>query len=214
MQRDRLNRLLERTPDSAFALTTRAEIWAWNPPAEAITGFRAKAVVGQSFPETIQARGPLGRLVDADYCARAVRDGGVPSFDLELTTATGDELWLNVSVLLFDQTRVSPALLVHLAHDITAVRQRRELYERLRETAQEIVRLPDEEHNLVPVPHLTHQEQRSLALFAEGRTPTQVAKELGISSQTLRNHLYHVNQKLGTHNRLQAVIHAARRGLI
>jgi len=42
----------------------------------------------------------------------------------------------------------------------------------------------------------------------------QVASELGISSQTLRNHLYHVNQKLGTHNRLEAVVHAVRRGLI
>jgi DNA-binding CsgD family transcriptional regulator len=37
---------------------------------------------------------------------------------------------------------------------------------------------------------------------------------MGISSQTLRNHLYHVNRKLGTHNRLEAVVHAVRRGLI
>jgi DNA-binding CsgD family transcriptional regulator len=41
-----------------------------------------------------------------------------------------------------------------------------------------------------------------------------VATALGISAQTLRNHLRHVNQKLGTHNRLEAVIHAAHRGLI
>jgi DNA-binding CsgD family transcriptional regulator len=30
---------------------------------------------------------------------------------------------------------------------------------------------------------------------------------------SLRNHLRHVNQKLGTHNRLEAVIRAAGRGL-
>ena len=214
MQRDRLSRLLERTMDPAFALTPRAEIWAWNAAAEAITGFTAKEALHRSFPDLVEARGPLGRLVDSDYCTRAVRDGGVPSFDLELKTATGAWIWLNVSVLVFEPLRASPALIVHLAHDITASRQRRALFDRLRETAREITQLVDNEHHLVPVPLLTQQEQRVLGLFAQGRTPAQVAKELGISSQTLRNHLYHVNRKLGTHTRLEAVIHAVRRGLI
>jgi PAS domain S-box-containing protein len=200
--------------DPAFALTASAEIWAWNSAAEAVTGFKASDAVHQSFPELVDARGPLGRLVDADYCVRAIRDGGVPSFDLELKTASGSAIWLNVSVLVFEPLRVSPALVVHIAHDITASRQRRAMFDRLRETAREIARLADEEHHLVPVPLLTQQEQRLLTLFAQGRSPAQVAKELDISSQTLRNHLYHVNQKLGTHNRLEAVIHSVRRGLI
>ncbi len=214
MQRDRLRQLLGRTKDPAFALTARAEIWAWNPAAEALTGFSAHRAVHESFPALVDARGPLGRLVDAEYCERAIRDGGVPSFDLELKTANGLQVWLNVSVLVFESLKVSPALVVHIAHDITASRRRRALFDRLRETAREITELADEERHLVPVPDLTQQEQRLLALFAQGRTPAQVAKELDISSQTLRNHLYHVNQKLGTHNRLEAVIHAVRRGLI
>ena len=214
MQRDRLSQLLERTKDPAFALTARAEIWAWNQAAEAITGFSPADALHQSFPALTGARGPLGKPVDAEYCERAVRDGGVSSFDLELETASGSLIWLNVSVLVFEPLRVSPALVVHLAHDITASRRRRALYERLRETAREITQVGDDEHHLVPVAFLTQQEQRLLSLFAQGKTPAQVAKELEISSQTLRNHLYHVNQKLGTHNRLEAVIHAVRRGLI
>lgn len=214
MQRDRLSRLLERTKDPAFALTARAEIWAWNPAAETITGFSAAQALHQSFPALTDARGPLGKLVDAEYCERAIRDGGVASFDLELKTASGSLIWLNVSVLVFQPLRFSPGVVVHIAHDITASRRRRALYERLRETAREITQLVDEEHHLVPVAVLTQQEQRLLSLFAQGKTPAQVARELDISSQTLRNHLYHVNQKLGTHNRLEAVIHAVRRGLI
>jgi len=214
LQRDRLSQLLERTPDVAFALTGRADIWAWNAAAEAITGFTRADALHQSFPQLVKARGPLGKPVDAEYCERAIRDGGVSSFDLELDTAGGSPIWLNVSVLVFEPLRVSPALIVHIAHDITASRRRRTLYERLRETAREITRFADEESQLVPVTVLTHQEQRVLSAFARGRTPTQVASELGISSQTLRNHLYHVNQKLGTHNRLEAVVHAVRRGLI
>jgi len=214
VQRDRLSQLLERTKDPAFALTARAEIWAWNPAAEAITGFSPAEALHQSFPTLTDARGPLGKLVDAEYCERAIRDGGVSSFDLELKTASGSLIWLNVSVLVFEPLRFSPAVVVHIAHDITASRRRRALYERLRETAREITQLVDEEHHLVPVAFLTQQEQRLLSLFAQGKTPAQVARELDISSQTLRNHLYHVNQKLGTHNRLEAVIHAVRRGLI
>ena len=214
MQRDRLSRLLERTKDPAFALTAHAEIWAWNPAAEAITGFSAAEALHQPFPALTDARGPLGKLVDAEYCERAIRDGGVSSFDLELKTASGSLIWLNVSVLVFEPLRFSAAVVVHIAHDITTSRRRRTLYERLHETAREITQLVDEEHHLVPVPFLTQQEQRLLSLFAQGKTPAQVARELDISSQTLRNHLYHVNQKLGTHNRLEAVIHAVRRGLI
>ena len=214
MQRDRLRQLLERTMDPAFALTARAEIWAWNPAARAITGFASTDALHQSFPALVEARGPLGKPLDAEYCERAIRDGGVSSFDLELKTATDSRIWLNVSVLVFEPLRVSPAVIVHIAHDITASRRRRALYERLRETAREITRFVDEDHHLVPVPVLTQQEQRVLSSFAQGRTPAQVASELEISSQTLRNHLYHVNRKLGTHNRLEAVVHAVRRGLI
>jgi Fe-S cluster assembly scaffold protein SufB len=45
-------------------------------------------------------------------------------------------------------------------------------------------------------------------------TAPRIAKALGISSQTLRNHLHHINQKLRTHNRLEAVMHALHRRLI
>ena len=214
MQRDRLRQLLERTMDPVFALTAHAEIWAWNPAAEVITGFSSAQALHQSFPVLTDARGPLGKQLDAEYCERVIRDGGASSFDLELKTASGASIWLNVSVLVFEPLRSGAALVVHIAHDITASRLRRALYEQLREAAREIARLADEEHHLVPVAFLTPQEQRLLSLFAQGKTSAHVARELDISSQTLRNHLYHVNQKLGTHNRLEAVIHAVRRGLI
>jgi DNA-binding CsgD family transcriptional regulator len=53
-----------------------------------------------------------------------------------------------------------------------------------------------------------------LRAFESGQTPAQVSRALRISAQTLRNHLHHINQKLGTHNRLEAVMHAVRRRLI
>ena len=47
--------------------------------------------------------------------------------------------------------------------------------------------------------------------FSQGKTPAEILSDLRISPQTLRNHLHHINQKLGTHTRLEAVTHAIRR---
>ncbi len=65
-----------------------------------------------------------------------------------------------------------------------------------------------------PVSPLSEQEKHILRLFAEGKNSPEIAKELTISLQTLRNHLHHINQKLRTHNRLEAVMNAIQRKLI
>jgi len=57
-------------------------------------------------------------------------------------------------------------------------------------------------------------QSQLLRLFAEGKDSDDVARILGISPQTLRNHLHHINQKLRTHNRLEAVMNAIHRKLI
>ena len=206
--------LIERTPDPAFVLTAFGEIHAWNRAIEELTGIAAADALHHSFATLLDPHGPLGRPVDMDYCERAVHDGGVRSFDMQVRTTDGRLLWLNVSVLVLAPTRASPALVLHLAHDITASRLRRATYEQLVQAARGVVRLADDEPHLVPASPLTEQEQRILRAFAEGLAPGQVARSLGISTQTLRNHLHHVNQKLGTHNRLEAVTHAQRRHLI
>jgi DNA-binding CsgD family transcriptional regulator len=65
-----------------------------------------------------------------------------------------------------------------------------------------------------PVERLSEQEERVLKLFAAAKNSAQIAKELSITLPTLRNHLHAINQKLRTHNRLEAVLHAIKRGLI
>jgi PAS domain S-box-containing protein len=214
MQRDRLRLLLQRCRSAAFALTARAEIWEWNAESEALLGYSATEAVGKPFVQLVRPRDPLGKPIDSEYCERAIRDGGVPSFDMRVRARDGTRYWLNVTVLVFEQFHSSQALVVHIAHDITASRHHRAVFGRLIEAAREIIELADDEHHLVPVSPLTEQEQRVLRAFESGQTPAQVLRALHISAQTLRNHLHHINQKLGTHNRLEAVMHAVRRRLI
>jgi DNA-binding NarL/FixJ family response regulator len=65
-----------------------------------------------------------------------------------------------------------------------------------------------------PAVALSEQEKQVLRLFAEGKSSTHISRTLHISSSTLRNHLHHINQKLRTHNRLEAVMNAIQRKLI
>lgn len=51
---------------------------------------------------------------------------------------------------------------------------------------------------------LTAQEQRVLAILAEGKTNKDIARVLGISEKTIRNHVYNLFQKLGVATRSEA----------
>ena len=61
---------------------------------------------------------------------------------------------------------------------------------------------------------LTGRESRVLELVADGRSNDDIAGELGISVNTVRNHVSNVLRKLEVDNRGQAVIEARRRGAI
>ena len=72
----------------------------------------------------------------------------------------------------------------------------------------------EESGALPPISPLTAQEKNILRLLASGQTAKEVTAELQISMQTLRNHIYNVNQKLHTRSRIEAVMQALKRGLI
>jgi two-component system, NarL family, response regulator DevR len=64
------------------------------------------------------------------------------------------------------------------------------------------------------VAEFTPRELDVLRLLAEGVDTATVADRLGIASHTVEWHVRHLIEKLGVHSKLQAVIAAARMGLI
>jgi len=123
-------------------------------------------------------------------------------------------LWINVSTVIFHNRRTGERLLVHLAHDITEQKKQDEVFRQVLTLSKELSSLGGRIGRTAPVSPLSTQEIEILKMFAAGNSPQKIAKKLGISSQTLRNHLHHINQKLRTHNRLEAVMHAMQRKLI
>lgn len=60
---------------------------------------------------------------------------------------------------------------------------------------------------------LTEQEERILALIAQGKTNREIAAALYLSEKTVRNYVSNILAKLQLHNRAEAAAWAVRRGL-
>lgn len=61
---------------------------------------------------------------------------------------------------------------------------------------------------------LTRREAELLTLLGQGKSPADVAGELGVSSETVRTHTRNIYRKLGVSDRAAAVAVAWREGLV
>jgi len=68
----------------------------------------------------------------------------------------------------------------------------------------------EEPHEAAPHPHLTPRQSEVLRLLEHGRSTTQIADELHLSQETVRNHVRHLLRALGVNSRLEAVAVARR----
>ncbi len=62
-------------------------------------------------------------------------------------------------------------------------------------------------------PTLTNRQREVVALVAEGHTNSQIAEALFLSEQTVKNHLYQINEKLGLSGRVELAHYAIEHGL-
>jgi PAS domain S-box-containing protein len=209
--------LFENTTDAAFVVSEEGTICSWNKSAETLFGFTSKEVLHRTCYEVLEGMGSLGTHVCHENCSVLECAGAkapIPNFDLNVKTRSGERVWVNMSTVVYDNPRTGRRLLVHLAHDITEQKKTEELVQKMREFSRQLDEQAFAPGRPAPVVSLTEQEKQILRLFAEGKESEQVMATLGISVQTLRNHLHHINQKLRTHNRLEAVMHAIQRKLI
>ncbi|MDD5749035.1 MAG: response regulator transcription factor [Actinomycetota bacterium] len=61
---------------------------------------------------------------------------------------------------------------------------------------------------------LSNREMEVLQLLSEGKTNKEIAKALWISEQTVKTHVAHIFDKLGTSDRTETVARALRDGLV
>ena len=209
--------LLEGTSDAAFTVTDQGEICSWNKGAEKLFGYSAAEALNKTCGSVLQGLGPLGNEMCGENCS--IRDCAakhleIPNFDLEAKARSGRRLWVSVSTLVFENPRNHRRLIVHLAHDITEGKKNEELLHKMIDVSRQMSKLQEVVLKPMPITPLSEQEKEILRAFSMGKNSTEIARSLKITLQTLRNHLHHINQKLHTHNRLEAVTHAQQRKLL
>ena len=203
--------LLEGTADAAFAVDEEGRIRSWNASAARLFGYTCSEALDQFCYTLLEGRGGAG--CNARRGDRPCAPDGCqsPAFDLEVRVRSGRRIWVNISTLIYRDERRERRLVVHLAREIT-VRKKNEEF--VRQVVSLSRRLSNGDAPGAPATRLSDQECRILRSFAGGRNSAEIARDLGISLQTLRNHLHRINQKLGTHNRLEAVMQSMQAGLI
>ncbi|WP_337063481.1 response regulator transcription factor [Kineococcus sp. G2] len=78
------------------------------------------------------------------------------------------------------------------------------------------MRRRDEERSLgvVGAPRLSPRELDVLRLLARGMANREIAGELGISENTVKNHVRNLLEKLQLHSRMEAVVYAVREKIV
>src|SRR5438874_3574545 len=94
------------------------------------------------------------------------------------------------------QSRLSPSMAAKLLTEFAAMSKRAD------------------ERPQLPAPRLTDREMEVLTLVAQGLNNRDIAKELFISENTVKNHIRNILEKLHLHSRMEAVVHAVREKLL
>ena len=189
------------------------------------------AVVGQAgtLAEARQFLNGSGEEADVAVCDLALPDGD--GFDLieELAANGGKVITLVLSASLEPArfARAVEAGASGVLHKAAAIGDIVEAVKRLR--AGEALLSPDEVIEMLrmvsrqrqeqleaqrAIDRLTGREREVLQALAEGLDSKDIAEKLHITVETERTHMVNILNKLGVHSRLQALVFAARNGLV
>ena len=94
------------------------------------------------------------------------------------------------------QSRISPSMASKLLTEFAAISKEAD------------------ERPQMPAPKLTDREMEVLRLMAEGMNNKDIAKELYISENTVKNHVRNILDKLHMRSRMEAVIYAVKENLV
>jgi DNA-binding NarL/FixJ family response regulator len=94
------------------------------------------------------------------------------------------------------QSRISPAMASKLLNEFATVRGQ------------------NRDRQAVPPPVLTEREMEVLRLVARGLNNRDIARNLYISENTVKNHVRNILEKLHLHSRMEAVVYAVRQNLL
>ena len=192
--------------------------------------------------EEFVVAGQVGTLAEAERLVRGEPDGadvaivdlGLPDGDgfglIEELAATGGGMTTLVLSASLEPARFARAVEAGASgvlHKAAAIGDIVEAVRRLK--AGEALLSPDEVIEMLrmvsrkrqeeyeaqkAIDRLTRREREVLQALAEGSDSKEIAAKLKITVETERTHMVNILNKLGVHSRLQALVFAARHGIV
>ncbi len=210
--------LLFRTVDGVFAVDAKQRIIFWNPACAQLLGVSGEQALGRTCSEVIQGTDPLGQpFCGAGCCVArlARRDSGPKTFPLKVRDGNGQELRLSVSIVLVPRRGEDDWTCVHLLHCGEAPDMLDALEYAARQARPTNGGKADGRCPLsTAVSPLTAREGEILRLLAEGLSVRLISQLLSIGAVTVRNHIQHIEVKLGVHSQVEAVAYAYRHNMV
>jgi DNA-binding NarL/FixJ family response regulator len=186
---------------------------------EAGDGAEAVQRAGESLPDVVLMDIKMPRSSGIEAC-RSIKDVA-PSARIIILTMSDDEEDLFDAIkagasgyLLKDIPLDQVAEAVRSVHGGQSLISPSMAGKLLTEFASIARRETEESPREVPAPKLTDREMQVLKLVARGMNNRDIAKELFISDNTVKNHVRNILEKLQIHSRMEAVMVAVREKLI
>jgi DNA-binding NarL/FixJ family response regulator len=151
-----------------------------------MNGIEATRVIRSELPE-VEVVALTSVLEDASVTG-AVRSGAIGYL---LKTTDSDELCEAIKAAAAGQVRLAPEAAARLMREVRAPASPEALTE-----------------------PLTEREADVLKLIARGMANKQIARELFVTTSTVKTHVNNLYRKLGVSSRTQAALYAARIGLV
>ena len=162
-----------------------------NAPAERASGLSNAEMVGRYVNDLVA---PESRAIVEDQFRRAAELGEPTDFETAFDDAGGHRRFARAQHLpLRDGDRIIGVLIL--------------AFEGHRPPGDELI-------GLQPLPVLTARQQQILELIASGHSTSEIARELTLSTETVRNHLRNLFRGLRVHTRVEAIATAQRLGLL
>src|SRR5215831_4131709 len=186
---------------------------------QASDGAEAVAVAGESLPDVVLMDIRMPKSSGIEAC-RAIKEVA-PSAKIVMLTISDEEEDLFEAIragasgyLLKDIPLDEVAEAVRAVHGGQSLINPSMAGKLLTEFATLARRDGEERAQEVPAPRLTEREMQVLKLVARGMNNRDIAKELFISENTVKNHVRNILEKLQIHSRMEAVMIAVRENLI
>jgi len=214
-----LSDLFSRSTDGVFAVDVNERIVFWNGACEQLLGTPAQAAIGHACFDVVHACNLSGQpFCKSGCCMARLAKGGSATlpFPLRFDNGRGKLQKLSVRTVLVPSQQPDLWTVVHLLYRGEIA----DLCEPLQQSNPQHPGIAEgrriRNKMLHPSPNdpLTVRERVILHLLAEGHKSSVISQQLSISLVTVRNHIQHLNEKLGVHSQLEAVAYAYRHNLI